>query len=90
MRALQPSCDSPRNMLLVFGLFFVPRAIQRFRIPSAVTCVGIGAALSIGFHHFHGDHTIKLLATLGIVSMFLFAGLEVDFAELRQGRKVLL
>jgi Kef-type K+ transport system membrane component KefB len=77
-------------MLLVFGLFFVPRAIQRFRIPSAVTCVGIGAALSIGFHYFHGDHTIKLLATLGIVSMFLFAGLEVDFAELRQGRKILL
>jgi Kef-type K+ transport system membrane component KefB len=77
-------------MLLVLGLFIVPRALQRFRLPSAVTCVGIGAALSIGFHLFHDDHTIKLLATLGIVAMFLFAGLEVDFAELRQGRKVLL
>lgn len=30
------------------------------------------------------------MATLGIVAMFLFAGLEVDFAELRSGRKVLL
>lgn len=77
-------------MLLVAGLFIVPKALQRFRMPSAVTCVGIGAALSIGFHMFHEDHTVKLLATLGIVSMFLFAGLEVDFAELRQGRKVLL
>ena len=77
-------------MLLVFGLFVVPRALQRFRLPSAVTCVAIGAALNIGFHLFHEDHTVKLLATLGIVSMFLFAGLEVDFAELRQGRKVLL
>lgn len=77
-------------ILLVFGLFIVPRALQRFRLPSAVTCVGIGAALSIGFHAFHADQTITLLATLGIVSMFLFAGLEVDFAELRQGRKVLL
>ncbi|MBL9008789.1 MAG: cation:proton antiporter [Myxococcales bacterium] len=77
-------------MLLVFGLFIVPRALQRFRLPSAVTCVSIGAALNIGFHILHGDHTVKLLATLGIVSMFLFAGLEVDFGELRQGRRVLI
>ncbi|MFO0673758.1 MAG: cation:proton antiporter [Polyangiaceae bacterium] len=77
-------------MLLVFGLFIVPKALQRFRIPSAVTCLGIGAGLSIGFHSFHEDHTVKLLATFGIVAMFLFAGLEVDFAELRQGRRILL
>jgi len=77
-------------MLLVFGLFIVPRALQRFRLPSAVTCMGIGGILGIGFHLFHDDHTIKLLSTLGIVSMFLFAGLEVDFAELKRGRRVLL
>lgn len=79
-----------KYMLLVFGLFVVPKALQRFRLPSAVTCLGIGAVLSMGFHLFHEDHTIELLATFGIVTMFLFAGLEVDFAELRQGRKVLL
>ncbi len=77
-------------VMLVFGLFVVPRALQRFRLPSAVTCVGIGAALGIGLHLFHDDHTVELLATLGIVSMFLFAGLEVDFAELRQGRRILI
>lgn len=77
-------------MLLLLGLFIVPKALQRYRVPSAVTCLVIGASSSIGFHLFHEDHTVKLLATLGIVSMFLFAGLEVDFAELREGRKVLL
>lgn len=77
-------------MVLVFGLFIVPKALQRFRLPAAVTCLGIGAALNIGFHLFHEDDTVRLLATLGIVAMFLFAGLEVDFAELRQGKKVLL
>lgn len=77
-------------ILLVFGLFIVPRALQRFRLPSAVTCVGVGAASSIGLHLFHEDSTIKLLSAFGIVSMFLFAGLEVDFVELRQGRKVLV
>lgn len=85
--ALQPEIQ---YMLLVFGLFIVPRALQRFRLPSAITCVAIGAALGISFQLFQDDHTVKLLATLGIVSMFLFAGLEVDFAELRQGRRVLL
>ncbi len=76
--------------LLVLGLFVVPRALQRFRLPSAVTCVAIGALLNIGFHLFHEDSTVTLLATLGIVSMFLFAGLEVDFHELRQGRTIIL
>lgn len=77
-------------ILLVLGLFIVPRALQRFRLPSAVTCVGVGALLGMVFHMFHDDHTLKLLATLGIVAMFLFAGLEVDFSELKQGRRILL
>ena len=77
-------------MLLVLGLFVVAKALQRFRLPGAVTCLAIGAASSMGFHLFHEDATIKLLATFGIVAMFLFAGLEVDFAELREGRRVLL
>ncbi|MFZ5698369.1 MAG: cation:proton antiporter [Pseudomonadota bacterium] len=76
-------------IILVFGLFILPRALQRFRLPSAVTCVGIGAALGITLHLFHDDSTIRMLATLGIVTMFLFAGLEVDFADLRRGRRVL-
>jgi Kef-type K+ transport system membrane component KefB len=77
-------------LLLVLGLFIVPRLLQRFRLPSAITCVGIGALLNIGLHLFEEDLPIKLFSTLGIVSMFLFAGLEVNFGELRRGRKILL
>lgn len=77
-------------ILLVLGLFVVPRALQRFRLPSAITCLALGAGVGMGFHKFHDDSTVKLLATLGIVTMFLFAGLEVDLAELKEGRKVLL
>lgn len=87
-----PTTLSPeiQYILLVVGLFLVPRALQRFRLPSAVTCVVIGAIASMAFHLFHDDATIRLLATLGIVSLFLFAGLEVDFDELHEGRSVLL
>lgn len=75
-------------LLVVVGLFIVPRLLQRLRIPSAISCVGIGAAMGIGFGLFHGDTTIPLLATLGIVSLFLFAGLEVDFGDLRRGWRI--
>lgn len=75
-------------MLVLLGLFVVPRALQRFRIPSAITCVALGAALGMGAHLFASDRTIPLLSTLGIVTMFLFAGLEVDFVELRKGARV--
>lgn len=85
-----PLSPELQYVVLVLGLFILPKALQRFRLPSAVTSLAIGAALNIGFHLFHEDQTVKLLATLGIVSMFLFAGLEVDFGELRQGRKILL
>jgi len=75
-------------LLVVVGLFIVPRVLQRLRIPSAITCVVIGGVLGMGFGLFHGDDTVPLLATLGIVSLFLFAGLEVDFTELRRGLTV--
>lgn len=75
-------------MLVLLGLFIVPRALQRFRIPSAITCVALGAALGMGAHLFGHDKAIPLLSTFGIVALFLFAGLEVDFAELRKGARV--
>lgn len=75
-------------LLVVVGLFIVPRVVQRLRIPSAITCVVIGVVLGMGFGLFHGDDTVPLLATLGIVSLFLFAGLEVDFSELQRGHKI--
>ncbi len=44
----------------------------------------------MGFQAFHGDSTIELLGTLGIVALFLFAGLEVDLEQLYRSRWALL
>jgi Kef-type K+ transport system membrane component KefB len=60
----------------------LPRVLQRFRLPQAVTSVGLGAALGLGLGWFEQDPTVHLLATLGIVTLFLFAGLEVEFHQL--------
>jgi Kef-type K+ transport system membrane component KefB len=75
---------------LLFALFVVPRVLLRWSIPSGVTSLLLGAASGIGIGWFTGDGTVGLLSTLGIVSLFLLAGLDVDLAELRRGARVLL
>jgi Kef-type K+ transport system membrane component KefB len=81
----------PRDLsyiLLLFVLFVVPRFLQRYRLPGAVTSVLLGAlATALGL--FQHDETIALLATFGIVALFLFAGLEVDLEALRPDARVL-
>jgi Kef-type K+ transport system membrane component KefB len=69
---------------LLFVLFVVPRVLQRYRIPSAVTALAFGVIAGVGLSLFQGDGTVALLSTLGIVSLFLFAGLDVDGHELRR------
>src|SRR3546814_11279975 len=72
-------------LLLIFGLLVIPRALQRFKIPAPITCLvfGIGAMLAWGVKTH--DPVVTLLSTLGISSLFLFAGLDVDLSEMRCG-----
>lgn len=77
-------------VLLLFALFVVPRMLQRYRLPTAVTSLALGAIAGLGLGLFAYDRTVLLLATLGIVSLFLFAGLEVTFGELRREAAVLV
>jgi len=76
-------------VLLLFTLFILPKFLQRFRIPSAVTALAFGAIAGPWLGLVHDDATVNLLSTLGIVSLFLFAGLDVEPRELRQEARVL-
>jgi Kef-type K+ transport system membrane component KefB len=82
----------PRDLtyvLLLFVLFVVPRFLQRYRLPTAISSLGLGiAAAALGL--FEHDPTIGLLATFGIVALFLMAGLDADVEELRPDIPVLL
>lgn len=68
----------------VFGLLVIPRALQRFRLPAPLTCVVLGIVVGTFFHSLVDDKVMPVVATLGIASLFLFAGLEVDLLELRR------
>lgn len=72
-------------ILLIFALFVLPKLIQRLRIPTAVTSMILGAAAAYWFPQLINDSTINLLSTLGIVGLFLFAGLELKLADIKSG-----
>lgn len=74
---------------LLFALVVVPKALQRYRIPGAITALllGVGTGLA-GL--FHGSDALQLLSTFGIVALFLFAGLEIDGRELRRNARLLV
>ncbi|MBL0143538.1 MAG: cation:proton antiporter [Betaproteobacteria bacterium] len=76
-------------LALICGLLVVPRALQRFRIPAPLTCVALGIGASIAASEFREDVTLTLLATLGISSLFLFAGIEIDLKGLWKGKGML-
>jgi len=72
-------------LLLICGLMLIPGLLQRFRVPPPLTCFLLGLALILavpGIHH--GDAAVHLLAALGIPTLFLYAGLEVELATLRR------
>jgi Kef-type K+ transport system membrane component KefB len=77
-------------MVLLFSLIVLPRVLVRWKIPTAITALVLGAAVGLPFGLFQSDATVQLLATLGISGLFLFAGLEVDVDLLVTRRRVLL
>ncbi len=72
-------------LLIVFILLVFPRALQKYNIPAPLTCFALGMATVFGVADYSHDTTLSFLAALGISSLFLFAGLEVNMQELKKG-----
>lgn len=72
-------------LLLIFGLLVVPRALQRFKIPGPITSLALGIGAMLAWGEKTHDPVVTLLSALGISSLFLFAGLEVELQALRRG-----
>ncbi|MEO7104786.1 MAG: cation:proton antiporter [Rhodoferax sp.] len=69
----------------IFVLLVVPRALQKYRIPAPLTCFALGIGIALISNEYLHDSTLGLFSTLGISSLFLFAGLEVNVNDLRKG-----
>lgn len=77
-------------VILFFLLFVFPRFLQRLGLPSALTALVLGILVGQFTGLFADDPTVKLLSTLGIVALFLFAGLDVETHELREQAPALI
>ena len=72
-------------LLLIFGLLVVPRILQRLKLPAPITSLALGIGAMLLWGDDTHDPVVTLLSALDISSLFLFAGLEVDFQTLRKG-----
>lgn len=72
---------------LIVMLFVLPRLLLRFGLPMALTSftLGILANFTLGF--YDSDRVIPMFSTLGIISLFIFAGIEVDIGSLKKAAK---
>ena len=72
-------------LLLICGLLVVPGLLQRLRIPPPLTCFALGILVILWLRpESRSDAATHLLAALGISTLFLYAGLEVNLETLRQ------
>ncbi len=76
--------------ILITAILVIPKVLIRYRVPTGLTAMGIGLISALTLQWFSGSQTVNILATLGITSLFLFAGLEVDYYELKKDAGVLL
>lgn len=76
-------------VVLLLVLIVVPRVLQRVGLPSAITALVLGFGAQLGGLDLP-DSALNLLSTLGIVALFLFAGLEISASELRRNARFLI
>jgi Kef-type K+ transport system membrane component KefB len=70
-------------LALVVAVLLLPKILQRTPIPGPVWALLLGLLAGQVFPASADDPVIGLLATFGIASLFLFAGLEVEVRDLR-------
>jgi Kef-type K+ transport system membrane component KefB len=76
--------DALVDLALILALLVLPRALQRFRLPAPLTCFVFGVVASILLKGVLRDSVVRVMSTLGVASLFLLAGLEVNLVEIRR------
>lgn len=79
-----------KYFILFSAVLILPKILLRFRIPTALTALVLGALTSFFLDWFSQDQMILMMSRLGITSLFLFAGMEVNLNELKAESSALL
>jgi len=76
-------------LILFIVVLFLPKVLLRFRIPVGITAMTLGLLVTIFLGWFQNDQLILLLSRLGITSLFLFAGMEIELDEIKKNAKAI-
>jgi Kef-type K+ transport system membrane component KefB len=82
--------ENAKYLILIITVLIIPKLLLRFRMPSGLTALALGVATTFFLGWFQTSQTVEILATLGITSLFLFAGLEVEVEEFKKNAPILL
>ncbi len=77
-------------LALFSSVLILPKMLLRFGIPSGITSLVLGCLCVNFLGWFESDQLVLMLARLGITSLFLFAGMEIEIEELKSNLKPLL
>lgn len=84
------SISSDLKYLAIFSLvLIIPKVFIRLKVPTGITALSIGVIFGFIAPELKMDQLFKFLSQIGITSLFVFAGLEVDVEELKEDRKYL-
>lgn len=76
--------------ILFASVLLIPKFLLRFQVPTALTALFLGFITHVTVGWFQDDQLVLMLSRLGITSLFLFAGMEVDLEELKEDSGVLI
>ena len=77
--------------LIIFSLvLLLPKMLLRFHIPAGITALTLGVICTNILGWFDNDQMILTLARLGITSLFVFAGMEIEVTDLKDNVRPLL
>jgi Kef-type K+ transport system membrane component KefB len=76
-------------LALFSAVLLLPKLLLRFQIPTGITALILGCLCVNFLGWFDNDQMVLTLARLGITSLFLFAGMEIDIDQLKKNIKPL-
>lgn len=82
--------SSDLEYLAIFSLVLIlPKILVRFKLPTGITALTIGVLAGSLDPRLANDQLFRFLSQIGITSLFVFAGLEVEFEELKEDKSYL-
>ncbi len=77
-------------LALIVALMVIPRVLQRWRVPAPLGAFALGLVASLVAPDVVSATLLRVLSTLGISAVFLFAGVDLEPADFRRGSWPLL